>query len=380
MMELAFWLTVALIAYPPLLYPLLVGLLGWIWPFRVDRRPFRPSVTVLIPAHNEASVIAETVANKLDLEYPREKLQILVVSDGSTDGTDKIVRSFADRGVELIRQEPRRGKAAALNEAARQARGEILVFSDANSLYAPDTVGLLVESFTDPNVGYVTGRLRYLGDSGRVSVGGIRAYIAYENWVRSVESRFHSIIGVNGGIDAIRRSLYLDVPESLITDFVLPLRVLEQGYRVVFDPRATAAERANVELEMEFRMRVRVALRSFQALAHMRCLLNPLRHPRPAFSLWSHKLLRYATVVLLPVALLTSAALGRQQAFYAWMAGLQVAGYVLAALALAGRLPPVLRRLGSLAGYFVLTSAAVAVALVKWIRGESMATWRPRGG
>ncbi len=380
LMELAFWLASLLIAYPPVLYPLVMGVLGRLWPQRIDRRPFWPEVSLLVPAHNEAGTDPTNHRNKLSLDYPRERLQIIVVSDGSVDGTDEIVRGFGDQGVELLRQEPRRGKAAALNAAVKRSRGEILVFSDANSVYAADTVRLLVENFSDARVGYVTGTLSYRDDSGNVSGSGIRAYMAYEGWVRRMESRFGSIIGVNGGVDAMRRHLYFDVPEDLITDFVLPLHVMQQGYRVVYDERASAVERANAEIATEFRMRVRVALRSFRGLAHMGRLLNPLLHPRAAFCLWSHKVLRYCTPALLLVALLSSLTLARGESFYAWAAAGQLVGYVLGGLALGGRLPPVLRRPGNLAGYFLLTNAAFAVAFLKWLRGDRMATWKPRGG
>ncbi|HEX6736965.1 MAG TPA: glycosyltransferase family 2 protein [Vicinamibacteria bacterium] len=378
--EVVFWGSVLLILYPLLIYPPIVGLLGLLRPRRVRQAKQLPVVTVLIAAHNEEATIEATVANKLAQDYPRDRLQVLVVSDGSSDGTDAIVAGMAAAGVELVRQEPRRGKAAALNLAVRQARGEILVFSDANSSFAPDAVRLLCENFADPGVGYVTGRLVYLGDRSRVSSGGSSAYMRYENLLRSWETRFHSVIGVNGGIDAMRRDQYLDVPHHLLTDFVLPLQVLGRGFRVVYDERAESSEEANAEVGPEFRMRVRVALRGLQALLHMSHLLDPQRHPRAAFCLWSHKLLRYTTVLLLPLPLIASLTLAPHEPFYAWLLGAQLAAYGLGLLGLVPGLPPSLRRLTALPAYFLVTSAAFALAAVRLLRGETVATWEPRGG
>jgi cellulose synthase/poly-beta-1,6-N-acetylglucosamine synthase-like glycosyltransferase len=378
-METVFWVAVFLVAYPIIVYPAVLLVLGRLWPRPLRRAPIWPTVTILIPAYNEASSIATTLENKLRLDYPQEKLQILVVSDGSSDGTDEIVKSFASRGVELLRQEPRRGKAAAINLAVGHARGDILVFSDANSSFAPDAVRFLVESFADPHVGYVTGRLSFAGAEGDVA-RGIGAYMAYENVLRLLETCFDSVIGVNGGIDAMRRSLYSEVPESQLTDFVLPLHCIEAGFRVVYDGRAGSVERANASAETEFRMRVRVALRGLNALSYMRSLLNPRRRLRAAFCLWSHKVLRYAAPTLLPVALLAALWLAPGSVLYRWLAGIQAAAYLLAALSLAGASPRPLMCVARIPAYLVLSSAAFGVALYRWVRGDTMATWRPRGG
>jgi cellulose synthase/poly-beta-1,6-N-acetylglucosamine synthase-like glycosyltransferase len=378
-METVFWVAVFLVVYPIIVYPATLLVLGRLWPWPVRRAPLWPTVTILIPAYNEVSSISSTLENKLALDYPREKLQILVVSDGSTDGTDDIVKGFASRGVELLRQEPRRGKAAGINLAVGHARGDILVFSDANSSFEPDAVRFLVESFADPLVGYVTGRLSFGGADASVA-GGIGAYMAYENTLRLLESRFDSVIGVNGGIDALRRSLYVEVPEAQLTDFVLPLHCIETGFRVVYDARAASVERANATAETEFRMRVRVALRGLHALSYMRSLLDPRRRLRAAFCLWSHKVLRYPAPTLLPVALLAALWLAPASGFYRWVAAVQLAAYLLAAVSLGGRMPRPLVRLARIPAYLVLSSAAFAVALYRWLRGDTMATWKPRRG
>jgi len=377
-MRYVFWLSLAVLIYTYAGYPALTVVLGRLMRRRVATGGGEPGITLVIAAYNEAAVIGPTIENKLALDYPRSKLQIIVVSDSSVDDTDRIAQRYADQGVLLLRQTPRRGKTAALNLAAQRATGDVIVFADANSMYAPDTLRMLARNFSDPTVGYVTGRLVYGGGESAVGVG-CRAYMAYEDLLRRSETSLGSIIGVNGGVDAIRRDLYVDVPRNLITDFVLPLSVIAAGRRVVFEPRARSQEVPNSELGSEFRMRVRVALRALQGLAYMRRLFNPLRYPLTAFCLASHKVLRYAGFIFLAVALAANALLAAHSAFYAILLGLQLVAYALGFLGLWQR-PQLLRRLTVLPAYVCMTYAAFAVASVKFARGESMATWRPRAG
>lgn len=372
--------SVALALYPLLGYPLVIALIGRLRPRPVRGQAYSPAVTILIPAYNEAACIGGTIENKLQQQYPRDRLQIIVVSDGSDDGTDDIVRDYGVQGVELLRREPRRGKAAALNAAMRAARGEIIVFSDANASFASDAVARLVENFADPRVGYATGELRVLHHAGNQTGEGASGYIRYENWLRAAESRAGSVIGVNGGIDAMRRALYTDVPDDQITDFVLPLQVIVAGFRVVYDPRARSAEEANQELGSEFRMRVRVALRAMRGLWYMRTVLNPLHRPLTAFCVLSHKVLRYLTFVFLIIALTTSSVLAVRSPAFRLLWQLEVLALALAVIGLLRGLPTFLRRATGLASYFLISNVAFAVATVRFLRGDAMATWRPRGG
>lgn len=379
-MESIFWLSIFLIAYPYLVYPGLVSLWGSLRPREVRRAAVQPSVTILVPAYNEADCIANTIGRLIQQDYPRELLQILVVSDGSDDGTDDIVRSFADSGVELLRQEGRGGKALALNAAVRHARGDIIVFCDANAQFAPDAVRHFVCNFADPEVGYVTGQLSLVSPGTTVSGSGSGAYIRYENRVRAAESRMASIIGVNGGVDAIRRSLYSDIPRELITDFVLPLRVIAAGFRVVYDPRVQSIEIANVQLQSEFRMRVRVALRALQGLAHMKRLLNPLSHPVTAFCLVSHKVLRYMGFVFLVTAALSNLWLAPSSGLYQILLIAHATCYLLALLGIVGIGGRWIGRLALVPAYLLVSYAAFAMATLKFVRGQTMATWQPRAG
>lgn len=345
----------------------------------VNKGPNEPHVTVIISAYNEERHIGRTIANKLGLDYPKDKLEIIVVSDASEDATDEIVKSFGDR-VRLIRQEPRQGKTAALNLAVPQARGEILVFSDANSIYAPEALRRLVENFADPEVGYVTGKMVYATNEGSLVGDGCTTYMKYENLLREWETLAGSIVGVDGGIDAVRKELYRPMRPDQLPDFVLPLAVVEQGYRVVYEPGARLVEEALKSGEDEYRMRVRVTLRALWALWDKRGLLNPWRSGLFAFQLLSHKVLRYLAIVFIVLAYVTNALLVRRGRL---LTGIFILQSMFHAAVVAGHL---LERTGRPAGvlyipyYFALINIAAGHALVKFLRGEKQVLWTPRKG
>jgi len=375
-----FFASLSALLYIYLGYPLAAFVLSRVLCRTVRRRACEPHVTILIAAHNEEGHIGATIANKLSLDYPRDSLEIIVVSDGSQDATDAIVRSFAHRGVRLIRQEPRQGKTAALNQAVPEAAGEILVFSDANSLYAPDALRHLVENFADPEVGYVTGKMVYAAPDGSLVGDGCSAYIRYENLVRAWETLSGSIVGVDGGIDAVRRDLYRPMRADQLPDFVLPLAVAEQGYRVVYEPRALLREDALRSTADEYRMRVRVTLRALWALWDMRGLLNPFRHGVFSFQLFSHKVLRYLAVVFMACAALCNLLLATRSLFFRAALVLQALFY---GLALAGRVYEkrgAAPRLLFIPYYFCLVNVAAGHALVRFLRGEKQVVWTPRKG
>lgn len=378
-MTVLFWLSLALLVYIYLGYPLCVWLLARLRP----RPPWppaggtQPSVSVLIAAFNEARHIESTVRNKLSQDYPPEKLEVIVVSDQSTDGTDEIVRSIDDARVRLVRQEPRAGKTSGLNRIAPLARGEILVFSDANSHYAPETVAELIKPFADPAVGYVTGRMLYRAPDGSAAGEGCSTYMRYENQLRAWETRLGSIVGVDGGVDAMRRQLWQPMRADQLPDFVAPLQVREHGYRVVYQPAARLYEDALAETADEFRMRVRVSLRAWWALKDKAALLNPLRFGVFAWQLWSHKVLRYLAPLFQLGALASNLALAPRGGVWLGLLGLQGVfyGVALAAHRLRRRrLPgPV-----NAVYYLCVLNLASAVALVQFLRGKKQVIWQPR--
>lgn len=380
MIQAILFLSVGLVFYVYLGYPLAALVFSWLRPSPVRKQEIEPSVTILIAAYNEESSIRATIENKLGLDYPKEKLEIIVISDESTDGTDEIVRQYADQNVRLLRQKPRAGKTSALNLAMAEVHSEIVVFSDANSLYAPQALRRLLANFADPQVGYVTGKMVYANPDGSLVGDGCSSYMKYENALRAIETRLGSVVGVDGGIDAVRRELYRPMRADQLPDFVLPLKVVQQGYRVVYEPEALLWESVLKEPADEYRMRVRVSLRAFWALWDMRKLLGLQINPLFAWQLWSHKVLRYLCFVVLVAMLISNALLLRQDGVYSLLFLAQLLGYA-GALAM-----PWLEARGyrwsllNFARYFLLLNVAAAHAFGKFALGKKQVLWTPRKG
>ncbi len=385
-MELLFWISAGFVIYIYAGYPLAVAALGRLRPRPVRAAPGDDrSVTVVIAAFNEAAHIEATVRNKLELDYSPDKLDVIVVSDESMDGTDDIVQGLAQEfpgRVRLIRQAPRNGKTSGLNLAIPEARGEIVVFSDANSIYQPDALRVLLNNFADPDVGYVTGHMVY-GVTGDSAAGqGSSGFMKYENFLRGCETRVGSVVGVDGGIDAIRRDLYQPMRADQLPDFVLPLTVAERGHRVVYEPRAVLEEDGLRDTADEYRMRVRVSLRALWALFDRRAILNPFRYGIYAWQVWSHKVFRYLAFIPMLAALIANALLVARGAPFVYsvlLAG-QIAFY---GLAVCGR---ILERTGIGSGlltapyYFMVVNVAAAHAFVRFLLRQKQTIWKPRAG
>ena len=379
-MDIIFWTSAALLGYIYLGYPMAVRLIVLFSNKTVKKALYLPHVTIVIAAYNEEKTLRATVENKLALDYPKENMEIIVVSDGSTDRTDAIVEEYEPMGVRLMRQEHRRGKTAALNRAIQESRGEIIVFSDANSLYAVDALNHLTANFADKSVGYVTGKLTYGKQEGTNVGDGCSRYMRYENFLRKAETGIGSIVGVNGGIDAVRNVLYEPMSPDQIPDFILPLKVVEKGYRVVYDPDAILKEDALETSSDEYRMRVRVALRSLHAIRDMKHLLNPFRFGLFSWQFLSHKALRYLAFVLLLAAFICNLLLIREGKVYQASLFAQSAFYIFAFtgwyLELEGK------KLGIfyVPYYFCLLNVSSAHAFLKMLKGIRQETWEPRKG
>lgn len=370
-----FWLFAAIVCYVYLLYPVLVRTLALVAGRRVRcRSGYLPTVTVLITAYNEEKSLASKLDNVLAVNYPAERLNVIVVSDASSDGTDELVQAYnkAQR-VRLLRVEGRRGKTACQNAGVSQATGEIVVFTDATTRIQPDAIRAMMENFADPEVGCVAGTLVYLGKEQNLTAAGGLSYWNYEVALRSAESRLGTLIGVSGCLYAVRRSVYCPIAPDLISDFVIAMRMRDQGLRTVLERRAVCYEGTLERSRQELSMRVRVALRSINAIVSERRFLNPFRDPAFAWRLWSHKLLRYATPYCLLLVLAASVVLDREP-FY------RLALLAQGLLVVVGITGFVLRgRLGLLTKpyYFLLTNLASIIATVRYLRGERIVTWNP---
>jgi len=361
-------------------YPALVFVLGIIRNRRVAKSAFEPAVSILIAAYNEENSIGPTLKNKLELDYPKDKLEIIVISDGSTDGTDKIASGFAASGVRLIRQEPRAGKTAGLNKAAEAARGEILVFSDANSIFGADALSRLVANFKDRTVGYVTGKMVYSSPGAGERGYGCSAYMRYENFLRVHETKAGSVVGVNGGIDAVRKNLYDPMKPDQLPDFVLPLKTVEKGFRVVYEPCALLKEESLKSSSDEYRMRVRVSLRALWALYDMKHLLGLGKDMIYAWQLWSHKVLRYGAFVFMIGLYMANLALWSAGPLYKVYFVIQNAMYLGAIASAFLAKIDIDQKYLYLFKYFFLLNLASAHAFFKFLLGRKQVVWTPRKG
>lgn len=379
-MEFIFWLSAIVIVYIYIGYPVLLRFLPKHKNAGKSVTTAPPKITILIPAFNEEASIAATVHNKLTQHYPADLLEVLVISDDSSDETDEIVRAISvqDPRVQLIRQSPRQGKTAGINLAMTQATGEIIIFSDANSQYDPKAVQELVNCFSDIDVGYVTGKMIYVNSDGSVIGDGCSAYMKYENHMRKLETEVSSVVGVDGGIDAIRKELYQPMNADQLPDFVLPLKVVTQGKRVIYCEKALLNEEALNNSTSEFKMRVRVSLRAYWAMKDMKHLFNPARYGIFSLQLASHKLLRYLAFIPLLLVFISNGLITGYHDFYALTFIVQIAFY--GAAAYVSLNDGTNNRWLGLTHYFCLINIASLMAFMKFIKGEKIVMWKPRVG
>ena len=379
MSALVFWSALGMIAYSYAGFPLLLALRARLLRRPHSEFPLEPRVSLVICAHNEARSIGPRIQNALALDYPLEKLEIVVASDGSDDATVELARGVRGGRVRVL-DLPRRGKIPTLNQAVREARGEILVFSDANSHFEPAALRALIAPFADPEVGGVAGDQRYAKRARGRSEGndGERAYWALDRWTKQWQSAAGSVTSATGAIYAIRRSLFREIPSGVTDDFWGSTRVVAQGLRLVFAPGAVAIEPVAASSGAEFQRKVRVMTRGLTGVWLSRELLDPRRHGFYALQLFTHKVLRRLVVV--PLALLAVstpwlldegpiyqlAALAQAVIYSAALAGALLRGGL-------GRQKPF-----SVPLYFCLVNFAAWQALVNVLRGRRIDRWDPQ--
>jgi cellulose synthase/poly-beta-1,6-N-acetylglucosamine synthase-like glycosyltransferase len=363
-LEIVFWAALGLIVYAHLGYPLLLWGLARLFgedESVLEWRGELPRVTLIVPAYDERKVIESRVANALALDYPRERLELIVASDGSSDGTAELARAAgADRVLEL----PRGGKVAALDAAVKEADGQVLTFSDANALWRPDALRRLVDRLADERVGYVCGQVRFLGGEGGNQEG---LYWRYEMAVRRLESSLAGVTAGNGAIYAVRREAYLELDPSRGQDISFPFELTKRGWRAVYEARALAEERMAPTVEGEFRRKRRMMWGLWDVMLKWG-MLDPRGYDLGyAFEIVSHRLLRYLTPWLHLVALGANLALLGQGALYTVTLVLQLA--LLAAAAIGRYLPLLPFRV---AYYYVTVTASIAAGLWDRLRARAV--------
>ena len=371
-----FFVCLSLIAYVYLGYPLLVlvGALGKDKVFVAGTE--QPSVSIIVPAHNEESYIEAKLTNLLELDYPSDRIEILVGSDGSSDSTEDIVRRFAHRGVRLVSFPHQRGKSAIQNAPVAAATGDILLFTDADCFCAPNSLQSAVEHFNDQRVGLVTASPRYLNPRDTVVARNESLYLRYETWLRHLESERGLLAMASGSFFAMRRALWQSLPSDVGDDFALPLHVAAAGMLTYLDQRVSVVTHfSQIDPKSMLKMKVRIIAKDFRALLSHHVLLNPARHGPLAIALWSHKLLRWLIPYFLIALILCNVSLlGRpvfnvvfvlQSAFY----GIAFVGFVA---------PRFSRRLGcSVPMSFCLVNFAALAATLEIFVGRTTGKWNP---
>ncbi len=372
--QVLFWISVSVLFYVYIGYPALLGFLA-LFRRRPQREPgYCPSLSVLIAAYNEEASIGRKIRETLAAEYPAGKLEIIVVSDGSTDRTDEIVKSFAGSRVRLLRITDRRGKTHAQNEGAKECRNEVIVFSDATTVYHPKALLYLACNYEDPRVGAVSGRYKYFDPEGQSPTGwGSIVFWNYENLIKKLQSRIWTITGCSGCIYSVRRDLYTPLDDDVISDLVQPLHVVKKGRRVIFEDRALAYEETTKSAGEEFGMRVRVVTRGIRGVLSVPELLEPWKHGWASFQLLSHKVLRWMVPFFLILLFASSALLANRSAIRCLFL-LQALFYVFGLLSVLVPLHRQWKPLG-VPLYFCTLNAAALFSVIELFRGRKYVVW-----
>lgn len=374
MIKILFWIALSLIAYAYFLYPLILFGLKRFIRITFTKSSELSGVSVIVSAYNEESIIESRIKNLLEVDYPKKSLQIIIASDGSNDKTNEIVRKYTSKGITLAPYRVRRGKTEVLNRTIKKARNEIIVLSDANTFFKRDALRKLVRNFGDKRVGCVCGELKFKNAETN-KVGDMEGfYWKYEVFLKKMEGRRGSLLGANGGIYAIKKELFEPLPcNTIIDDFVIPMRILDKRYKVLYEPEAIAYEETAKGVIQEMARRIRIGAGDFQSLIFTWKLLNPLRG-FSAYSFWSHKVIRWFAPFLLVGALFFNAFLVGEPFYLVLFLG-QMAFYL---TALIGRLLSVTDihiKIFGFSYYFVSMNIALLLGFFRFLTGTQSVMW-----
>lgn len=379
-MEFIFWFLLGVVVYTYLGYGLALGVIVMIkrkWKGRpAPPQDFEPKVTLVIPAFNEEDFIARKAANSLELDYPQNKLRILFITDGSNDRTVEILRDI--QGVELSHSDRRAGKSAAENRAMTLVDTPVVVFCDANTLLNRQCIRFLVRHYHDPQVGAVSGEKRVLSkDSDAASAAGEGLYWKYESTLKRWDSELFTVVGAAGELISFRSELVQDLEEdSILDDFMQSLRICEQGYRVVYEPQAYAAETASDNVGEELKRKIRIAAGGWQSMARLTSLLNPFPHPLLTFQYVSHRVLRWSLSALaLPLLFLFNVLLYNHGWLYELLLWGQLTFYAMAVLGWILENRSIRLKILFVPYYFTMMNYAVFAGFGRWRKGAQQATW-----
>lgn len=379
--EIVFWFLIALVFYTYIGYGTLIAILAFIRqkinpdkPFNPD---FCPAATLIIAAYNEEHWIREKVNNTLGLDYPKDKLQVIFVTDGSDDATPQILREFEE--ILVLHKPGRAGKIAAMERAIAYADNPILIFTDANTVLNKEAIKNIVRHYNDPGIGAVAGEKRIMvADSDSASGSGEGFYWKYESFLKKMDFRFYTVVGAAGELFSVRKDLYRpSEPDTILDDFMISLRVCQQGFRVAYEPDACASELPSANIEAEWTCKTRIAAGGIQSIVRLKSLLNPFRNPRLAFQYVSHRVLRWTLVpiafLLAPIINIFLLSLG---SLYIGLIILQ--GFIFI-LALGGHFlknRKIKLKLFFIPYYIIMMNAAVVAGFFRYIGGRQSVLWK----
>lgn len=379
-MELIFWLLLALVFYTYLGYGIVLFVLVRIKRILFKQKPidrdYFPEVTLVVPAYNEKDFIAEKAQNSLELDYPKDKLRILFITDGSNDGTQDVLKGID--GVELTHEDIRAGKAAAENRAMTLVTSPIVVFCDANTYLNQDCIKNLVVHYQDPKVGAVSGEKRVLSKSAdKASAAGEGLYWKYESTLKKWDSELYTIVGAAGELISFRSELVQDLEQdTILDDFVQTMRICKQGYRVLYEPDAYAAETASDNVKEELKRKVRIAAGGWQAMSRLLPILFPLPNPVLTFQYISHRVLRWSISALaLPVIFVLNYFLMTESPMFEYLFYAQILFYVMALLGWFLENRSIKLKILFVPYYFLMMNYAVFAGFFRWLKGSQKATW-----
>lgn len=373
-MTIVFWLTVSLIIYSYFGYPIILMILGFRKGLKVSKGEITHTLSLLVLAHNEERVIREKIENSLGLDYPRDKLEVVVASE-STDKTDEIVGEYSGQGIVLYPFEKREGKQVTIYRVIPLLKGEIVVFSDANALYKKDALRKLARNFSDPTVGCVCGELKYVNPQ-KASIGETEGlYWRYEIFIKKLESKVHSVLGANGSIYAIRKKLYAPISKYRGDDFEIPIKIAQQGYGVIFEPEAVSFEKTSSTTKEEFCRKVRIIAWVWKStLILIKDSLKPFKGLL-IFQLISHKLLRWLVPIFLALLFISNIFL-TSYLFYRILLVVQIIFYLLSFWGyIEDQRKNKLNRIINVPYYFSMVNFAAFLGFCKFILGRQGNVW-----
>ena len=376
-MSLLFWTTLVCIFYSYIGYPVLLFLLANFFSRkRVVDTQYCPRISMLVAAYNEESNILIKIDNFTQINYPANRMEIIIGSDGSNDGTNKILTSYSNEQIRPILYNKRRGKAAVLNDIVKKASGDILIFSDANTIYDKNAIHKLVRYFSDSKIGGVCGKLVLLNPNSNLGGTGEQLYWNYENFLKKYEGKFKTVLGANGAIYALRKDLYQPLPEDkvIMDDFIVPLKAVEQGYDVIYDDEAFATETTSPDVKGEFQRKIRIGAANYNAIKEIKKLLNPKRG-FVAFGLWSHKIFRWFIPFLLIIVFVTNIFL-LSHTFYILFMFLQILFYLTAFFGYLLNNSNYSIKILFYPFYFCTINLALAIGFYKYLTQSQKPAWK----